>query len=560
MMITPEDLRRVPLFRNLEESEIKKLALAAGDIHLLVGEWLTQEGDVPAFYVILSGTLELSKTFGSNDLFLTQLEAGDYIGEIPLLLGSNFIANLRAATEVRVARLSGDVFFDLVMRSEKTAAHILQTMSRRVNGVRERSVAVPQQHITVFGQSADRDCYNLRQFLSGNGLSFQWQSIDDPEAVSNVPQEALTGPYPFVMYPNGASSRAPTHREVAECTGLQTVPKNECYDVVIIGGGPSGLAAAVYGASEGLTSLILERQAPGGQAGTSSRIENYLGFPNGLSGSDLANRALQQAKRFGAEVVVTRAAHAIHWSPDSSAVVLDDGTTVRARSMILAMGVAWRTLNVPNVEELVGKGIYYGAARTEAANARGKDVYLVGGGNSAGQAAMFFADYARSVTLLIRSDDIASNMSEYLIKQLKTKSNISVCVNCRVVEVHGTTHLEAITVETSSSDPAIAPTRRLHPTNALFTFIGAEAATDWLPDQICRDELGFILTGRSAQSHENWPLDRAPYFLETTVPGIFAAGDVRHNSVKRVAASVGEGSMSIAFVHQYLAAKREHPG
>jgi thioredoxin reductase (NADPH) len=315
---------------------------------------------------------------------------------------------------------------------------------------------------------------------------------------------------------------------------------------VIVGAGPAGLAAAVYGASEGLRTLVVEREAPGGQAGTSSRIENYLGFPNGVSGDELAMRALLQARRLGAEILVTRSIERI----DTAArwIYLDGGEVLRARSLILATGVSWRRMAVEGFDRLIGKGIYYGAARSEAGAAQGLDVHLIGAGNSAGQAALFFANHARKVTLLVRGDALEKSMSHYLIEQLRRKPNIAVALNCEVLGVHGNDHLDAIDV----ANRATGEVRR-EDSAGLFVFIGADAQTDWLPPEIGRDPRGYVLTGTDVVKSGVWSQSRDPYLLETSVPGIFACGDVRLSPVKRVAAAVGEGSMAIAFTHQFLA-------
>jgi len=302
-----------------------------------------------------------------------------------------------------------------------------------------------------------------------------------------------------------------------------------------------------------LRTILIERDAPGGQAGTSSRIENYLGFPTGVSGDDLGTRALAQAKRFGVQILVARHAAAIEHDDDSLAVVLDDGERIQVRTIVLATGVTWRALEIPGADALVGRGVYYGAARTEALGTNGRDIFLIGGGNSAGQAAMFFADYARKVTLLCRGYSLAASMSHYLIAQLATKRNVEVRFRSQVVRVEGTDHLEAIVVENRDSGE-----QQRHETDALFVFIGADAETAWLPSELIRDARGYVCTGRDvldlvAARQGTWPLARDPYLLETSVPGIFAAGDVRHGSIKRVASGVGEGSMAIAFIHQYLA-------
>ena len=330
-----------------------------------------------------------------------------------------------------------------------------------------------------------------------------------------------------------------------EPLGLQTDAHLAEYDTVIIGGGPAGLAAAVYGASEGLRTLCIEREAPGGQAGTSSRIENYLGFPSGVSGDELASRALQQAKRLGAEILVTRAVTRI--DPERHEIVLDGDEVIRTRTVILASGVKWRRLKIEGFDRLLGKGIYFGAARSEAGATNGQDLYLIGAGNSAGQAAMYFANYARQVTLIVRGDSLEKSMSHYLIEQLRGKSNIAVRLRAEVEVVYGDTHLTALGIR----DAGKAAHR--HDCDGLFVFIGADAETEWLPAEIARDAHGYVLTGDDTRKAGRWSHDRDPYLLETSVPGIFACGDVRASKVKRVAAAVGEGSMSIAFVHQYLA-------
>jgi thioredoxin reductase (NADPH) len=318
---------------------------------------------------------------------------------------------------------------------------------------------------------------------------------------------------------------------------------------VIIGGGPSGLAAAVYGSSEGLHTLLIEEFAPGGQAGTSSRIENYLGFPIGVSGDDLADRALNQALRFGAELIVARRVTTL--TPGSSwhTIKLDDDSLVQAHAVIIATGVAYRTLDVPGLERLIGAGVYYGAARSEALGMRGRRIFLIGGGNSAGQSAMFFANYAAEVTLLVRGPTLASSMSAYLITQLATRANITVTTQTELVGVTGEHHLEAITVRHAG-----AQTTETIPADGVFIFIGASPKTGCLPQEIMRDEQGYLSTGADVAA-AHWPRDlthRDPFLLETSIPRIFATGDVRHGSVKRVAAGVGEGSMAIAFIHQVL--------
>ncbi|MGA8098625.1 MAG: FAD-dependent oxidoreductase, partial [Candidatus Cybelea sp.] len=326
--------------------------------------------------------------------------------------------------------------------------------------------------------------------------------------------------------------------------GLPTVPQFGEYDVVIAGGGPAGLAAAVYGGSEGLATILIEQGAPGGQAGTSSRIENYLGFVSGISGGELAHRALQQAKRLGAEILVTQNVREIRPIGTEFAVALDGETKIRARSVVLATGVAWRKLATPGVDAFVGRGVFYGASRGEAYSVRGKDIFLVGGGNSAGQAAMFFSRYARSVTIMIRGSGLERTMSQYLIEQIRSVPNIMVEPHTTLEAVYGDARLERIVTRSSLSG-----TEQERSAHSLFIFIGADAETAWLPEALERDQHGYIRTGRDI---EDWRLARKPYPLETSIPGIFAAGDVRSSSVKRVASSVGEGSIVVSYIYQYL--------
>jgi thioredoxin reductase (NADPH) len=351
--------------------------------------------------------------------------------------------------------------------------------------------------------------------------------------------------WPAIRVVDGKTAVRPRLRRVAELLGLGTEPTTGEYDTVVVGAGPAGLAAAVYGASEGLRTIVVEREAPGGQAGTSSRIENYLGFPSGVSGDELASRALQQARRMGAEILVTRSIARIDAA--SRQVHLDDGDVLRARTIILACGVAWRRLSAKGFDRLAGKGISYGAARSEASNAHGLDVHIVGAGNSAGQAALFFSTHARTVTILCRGDSLEKSMSRYLVDQLATRPNISTMFRTEVTAAHGEVSLDAIDVRNVDT----GETSRFE-SGGLYIFIGADAQTEWLPPEIARDDRGYVLTGADMRAADHWSQDRDPYLLETSVPGVFACGDVRFGPVKRVAAAVGEGSMAIAFVHQYL--------
>lgn len=407
--------------------------------------------------------------------------------------------------------------------------------------------------IRVVGHRWSAQSHQVKDFLARNLVPYQWLDIEvDEEARQLLELSGADGSQlPLVLFPEGPPLVQPTNIRVAERLGLKMHPGLAFYDLVIVGAGPAGLAAAVYGASEGLSTLLIESEAPGGQAGTSSRIENYLGFPIGLSGGDLTRRAVAQVSRFGAEILTPLEATGIRAQDSYRFVTLTNGSEISCHALLIATGASYRKLEVPGVERLTGAGVYYGAAITEALACRDKDVYIVGAGNSAGQAAMYLAKYAGSVTILARGGSLAASMSQYLIAQLEAQEKIKVWTGSSVVEAKGTTSLEAITV----ADVATGDVRTV-PAYALFIFIGAMPHTDWVDDVLERDPRGFILTGadlvRDGRRPKGWNLDRDPFLLETSVPGIFAAGDVRQRSVKRIASAVGEGSMAVQFVHQYL--------
>jgi thioredoxin reductase (NADPH) len=442
-------------------------------------------------------------------------------------------------------------FKELIDSSADCSAIIMQTMSKRVTMIQDYIRGNDPTRVLVVGSQYDTDCRDIRTFLSMNRIPYEWVDRErDPERVPSCMPADLNGPA-VVVDRAFCVGQPPTVRKVAEALGIRTTPTREEYDVVVIGGGPAGLAAAVYGASEGLCVLLVERAAAGGQAGTSTRIENYLGFPGGISGDELSERALRQATKFGAEMVMTREVQNVEpiSLPDGKGycVEMDGGDRVRTRSVIVATGVDWNRLDAAGVDRLLGRGVLYGAARTESITVIGKDIFIVGGGNSAGQAAMFFSSYAASVTVLVRGAGLSSSMSSYLIEQMEQKGNIKVEPYTQVVSVGGDDHLETICTSTNGAEPV---TRKA---DALFVMIGANANTGWLPTDLQRDERGYICTGRDVSDLPGWTGRRTPFLLETNLPGFFCAGDVRHDSIKRVSSGVGEGSMAIAFVHQYLA-------
>jgi thioredoxin reductase (NADPH) len=410
--------------------------------------------------------------------------------------------------------------------------------------------------VRVLGHRWSPRSYTVRDFLARQQVPYHWldvetaaNSAETRAAIEIVGGEAAK--LPAVLFADGTFLSDPSTAEIAERLGLRTRAETSFYDLLIVGGGPAGLAAAVYGASEGLKTVMIEREAPGGQAGMSSRIENYLGFPSGLSGADLARRAVAQAKRFGVEILAPQEATKLRVEAGTKFVTLTDGTEIGAKAVLIATGVSYRKLDVPGIERVQGAGVYYGAAITEAVSCKGEDIYIVGGANSAGQAAVFFAQHARRVVMLVRGNSLAAGMSQYLVEQIQQTSNIAVELNSQVVEVFGEEHLEAISIycATSKETNKVAA-------NSLFIFIGAMPGTEWLAGVLEREEKGFLLSGpdlmRDGKPPNSWPLERDPWLLEANVPGIFLAGDVRYRSVKRVASGVGEGANAVQFVHQYL--------
>ena len=415
----------------------------------------------------------------------------------------------------------------------------------------------PYEGIRVLGTRWSSRSYDLRDFLARNQVPYQWIDVElaatDPEVrrlIASLGPEVET--LPLIIFPDGQRVAEPSLPLIADKIGLRTHAQTSFYDLAIVGGGPAGLAAAVYGASEGLRTVMIEREAPGGQAGLSSRIENYLGFPSGLTGGDLARRAVAQARRFDVEILSPQEAVSVRVDGPYRYIKLADGFELSCHALLLATGVQWRTLDIPGIDRLQGAGVYYGGGTSEAMACKGETVYIIGGANSAGQAAMHFAKFAGKVVMLVRGNSLASTMSHYLIEQIEKTPNIEVWPQTSVVEVHGDTRLSGITILRAVS----GETQQL-PASSLFIFIGASPRTKWLGDLIACDDRGFILSGpdllRDGKRPATWTLDRDPGLLEASVPGIFAVGDVRHGSIKRVASGVGEGAVVVQFIHQYLA-------
>jgi thioredoxin reductase (NADPH) len=412
-------------------------------------------------------------------------------------------------------------------------------------------VRLPYEGIRVAGAQSSPRSYAVKEFLSSNQVPYQWIDVDqDPTTRELIRTFGDSTRLPVLLFPDGSTLVAPTNRQLAEKIGLQMRASLPFYDLVIVGAGPAGLAAAVYGASEGLRTLLIEQSAPGGQAGTSSLIENYLGFPSGVSGADLARRAITQARRFGTEVLAQEVV-ALRREDPYRIVRLADGTEVSCYAVVLATGVSVRTLDVPGIESLLGIGVYYGAAMTEAATYRGRDICVVGGGNSAAQGALFFSRYARHVTLLVRGQSLGQSTSQYLVDRVGATPNIEIVTRVEVTGVSGTGRLEKVVIRGVDGGG-----QRELAASAIFIFIGARPRTEMVSGLLMLDEKGYVLTGpdltRTDRKPRGWTLDRDPYLFETSVSGIFAAGDVRATSGKRVAAAVGEGSGTVSMVHRYL--------
>jgi thioredoxin reductase (NADPH) len=444
-----------------------------------------------------------------------------------------------------------DVDFYLLKPWDPPEEKLYPVVEQMVQAWRDSPEAVVDD-VKLIGHRWSAPSFRARDFLARNAVPYRWYSVDEPEG-QRLLAAADSGrdDVPLVITPDGVVLRTPTDAELATVVGLSVEPSADFYDLIVVGGGPAGLGAAVYGASEGLRTVLVEREATGGQAGQSSRIENYLGFPDGVSGGQLADRARRQAAKFGAEMLLTRDVVALEAHGSKRVLRFADGSTIAAHAVVLATGVSYRSLDVDGADGLTGRGVYYGSAMTEAAECADEKVFIVGGANSAGQAAVYFAPYASSVHVLVRGPSLEASMSQYLIQQLAGIGNVHVHTCTTVAEAHGTDHLEQVTLEDARTGD-----QSTYPASHLFVFIGGAPRTQWLDGVVVRDGRGFIPTGPSlledGRRPHGWTLDRDPYFLESSVPGVFVAGDARAESVKRVASAVGEGAMAVTLVHRYL--------
>lgn len=540
-------------FPTLSERQIGTLSKFAISRHFADGDALFQAGVSPAtFFVVLSGAVEILDHSGDEPRTVVVHQPGEFTGDIDILTRRVTVVSAVARGETDVFEVAPSDIRRLIAEDPAMADVILRAFIAR----RELLVESGFQGVRVIGSRNSRDTYRIREFLARNQVPVTWVDVDNDSGASEMLQHfgVADDALPVVVCTGQPLLRNPSTRDLAEAVGLRRPLGDEVYDLVIIGAGPAGLAAAVYGSSEGLATLLLDADSPGGQAGASNAIENYLGFPMGITGSELTKRATLQAQKFGARLSTPSPVVALDDDGSHLTVRMDDGETAFARCVLIATGAEYRKLEIPDRERFEGIGVYYVATQTEIDACGGADVVIVGAGNSAGQAAVFLAQHTRKVTILVRRDSMRHTMSSYLIDRIEAADNIDVLYTTQIHEMHGDTRLESIVVENTTTGE-----RRTIRAAAVFTLIGAVPHTDWLPAQIDTDPKGFVCTGRQLANTPGWTRKRQPFLLETSQAGVFAAGDVRLGSAKRVAAAVGEGSMAVKFVHEYLAELREDP-
>jgi thioredoxin reductase (NADPH) len=542
------DLHQVA-FPRLDDSQLDALGRCAGaSLHQhKAGQKLIEVGERDfKFFVVKSGEIEILDESGETPKTIAVLERGEFTGDVSHLTGGPSLVSAIVRDTCETYEVSAEGVREILNRFPALGDVILQAFIARRQLLKESGNFTG---LRVIGSRYSRDTLRIRDFLSRNRVPFTWLDLEaDPQVDQLLKQFGVSAAdTPVVAWGRKLLLRNPSNRELAEALGIRQPLEQTVYDLVVVGAGPAGLAAAVYAASEGLSTAVLERTGPGGQAGHSMRIENYLGFPTGVAGSELADRAVVQAGKFGARLVVPTPVTGLTFENAYPVLRLDGGETVTAKCLLIATGADYRRLAAEGCEQFEGSGVYYAATSTEAPLCRAAEVVVVGGGNSAGQAAVFLSGIARKVYLVIRGDNLYKDMSSYLVRRIEQTSNIEVLLNATVRRMLGDRHLNAVEIVNHKTDE----TRRLE-TPALFSFIGAVPRTDWLPAEIERDDKGFVRTGSALAQSPHWTARRPPFLLETTRPGVFAAGDVRSGSVKRVASAVGEGAMAVAFVHEYL--------
>ncbi len=514
--------------------------------HFPEGDYLWKTGDRDfCFFIVKSGHVEILEDSSGESKRVAVHEPGEFTGDVDLLSGRPSVVSGVARGDCEIIVLSSACLRTIVRERPELSDMILRAfMMRRVLLVEGGLTG-----IRLIGSRFSAETHAIREFFSRNRVPFTWLDLERSEEVHRLLDtlEICEGDTPVVMLTTGAILKNPSLEMLGELVGVRRTIQSTAYDLVVIGAGPAGLAASVYGASEGLRTLLVDRIAPGGQAGTSSKIENYLGFPTGLTGQDLADRALVQAEKFGTIISVPNDVMTLECGDGDHMLTIDGGGEIHARAVIVATGAQYRKLDVPGYEQLEMSGIYYAATGIEAQLCRGGDVAVVGAGNSAGQAAVYLANFAKKVWMIVRGQSLEKSMSSYLSRRIAGIDNIEVVLESQIVALHGERSIEMIEVQSVAS-----MTTSCLPILALFVFTGAVPQTQWASDRLRLDAKGFVLTGPAVAEDSLWPLRRAPLFLETTCPGVFAAGDVRAGSVKRVASAVGEGSMAVAFVHEYL--------
>src|SRR6267143_798256 len=536
-------------FPKLTEEQIRQLARYAGTSTktFRAGEALFRAGDRdPKFFVIKSGELEIIDVTGDQPKTIRVQGPGDFTGDIGHLTGSPKVVSAIARSDCEVYEMSGAELRKVLNQDPQLSDVILQAFIARRQLMRESPEFTG---LRVICSRYSRDTFRIRDFLAKNRVLFTWLDLERDAAVNQLLQQfgVTEADTPIVACAHCLLLRNPSNLELAEAIGIRRPVEHTVYDLAIVGSGPAGLAAAVYGASEGLNTVVLERTAPGGQAGSSMRIENYLGFPTGITGSDLADRAVLQADKFGARISIPTPVTNLTFDNAYSILGLEDGETVVAKCLLIASGAEYRRLGVEGCDRFEGCGVYYAATPNEAQMCRGSDVVLVGGGNSAGQAAVYLSQNARKVFLIIRGDDLCKSMSAYLAHRILNTPNIELLRNTSITRMSGDDSLGSVEIATNKTGE-----KQTLQISAVFSFIGATPRTDWLPPEIEKDDKHFVRTGITLAESPYWKLKRQPFLLETSRPGVFAAGDVRSGSVKRVASAVGEGSMAVQFVQEFL--------
>lgn len=536
-------------FPKLTDEQIEQLGRYPGVTpkKFRAGEALFRVGDRDfRFFVIKSGEVEILDESGDKPRTVTVHHPGSFTGEVNHLTGNPAVVTGIAKTDCEVYEVSDKALREILNQDPRLSDIILQAFIARRQLLRE---SADFTGLRVIGSRYSKDTFRIRDFLTKNRVLFTWLDLEGDPAVSQLLEQfgVTEADTPIVACARMLLLRNPSNRELAEEIGIRRPVEQTVYDLAIVGSGPAGLAAAVYGASEGLNTVVLESTAPGGQAGSSMRIENYLGFPTGITGSELADRAVLQADKFGARVSIPTLVIKLSFDQAYSVLGLEGGETVVTKCLLIATGAEYRRLDVEGCSRFEGNGVYYAATPNEAQMCRNSDVVLVGGGNSAGQAAVYLSQNARKVYLLIRGDDLCKSMSAYLAHRIMNTPNIELLRNTTVVGMSGDGFLSSVEILNSKTGE-----KRTLETAALFSFIGATPRTDWLPPEIEKDEKSFVRTGITLTKSPYWKLKRQPFLLETSRPGVFAAGDVRSGSVKRVASAVGEGSMSVQFVHEFL--------